>query len=195
MVKSSLKKSPFLVYDLIGGALVLGMVFAGLWSTFVHLPDSSGRFDRAQSEIASLNQSLRAVEHNLRSSTAELASVEAEVDERGALPVSAPVDANLHTLSRLIESNKIEMSDVDPIGQKQYPGLLELNYRIKCRSGFDAILAFLGDFESEPFWADLTKLRILGAPASMDSKTRPHNAEFVVSLFAARSTAESDVQP
>ena len=194
-MKSSLSKSPFVLYDLIGGGLVLTLISVGLWSTFIHLPDSSERFARAQGELTDLNQSLRAVEHNLRNSTVELAGVETEVDERGALPDSAPVDANLQAITRLIQTNNIELINVDPIEQKQYPGLLELNYKVQCRSGFDAILAFLADFESEPFWADLTKLRILGAPTSMDSKDVSHRTEFVVSLFAARSTAEADVHP
>lgn len=195
MVKSTLKKSPFVLYDLIGGGLVLSLISVGLWSTFIHLPDSSERFDRARGELTQLSQSLRAVEHNLRSSTVELAGVEAEVDERGALPDSAPVDANLQAITRLIQTNNIELINVDPIEQKLYPGLMELNYKVQCRSGFNAILAFLEDFESEPFWADLTKLRILGAPPSMDSQEVSHRTEFVVSLFAARSIVEGDVQP
>ncbi len=195
MVSSSLKNSPFMLYDLVGGGLVLALIAVGLWSTFIHLPDSSERFTRAQSELLNLNKSLRSVEHSLSSSNAELAEVEADVNQRGALPTSAPVDANLQAITRLIQTNKIELINVDPIDEKQYPGLLELNYKVQCRSGFDAILAFLEDFEAEPFWADLTELRILGAPASMEPKAPSHRAEFVVSIFAAHTVAEAGVQP
>lgn len=195
MVKSSSKDKSLVVYDVVGGGLVLAIALFGLWSTFVHLPDSNKRLEVAQKEMGDLKRSLRAVEVNLSSSNVELANVEAEVSERGALPKSAPVNANLQAITRLIRSNKIDLITVDPGEQKQYPGLTQLNYRVECRSGFGAILAFLEDFESEPFWADLTKLRILGAPASFESKDATHRAEFVVSLFAAHSSTEAGDKP
>ncbi len=195
MVKTSLKESPFAIYDLIGGGIVLTLIAVGLWSTFIHLPDSSERFKRAQEELSATSKSLRAVERNLSNSNAELASVESEVNDRGALPKSAPVDANLQAITRLIQTNNIELINVDPIDENQYPGLWEHNYKVQCRSGFDSILAFLEDFEAEPFWADLTKLRILGAPASMESGDAAHRAEFVVSLFAASTTSEGEGTP
>ncbi len=195
MVKSSPRDKSLVVYDIVGGGLVLAIALFGLWSTFVHLPDSNKRLEVAQKEMGDLKRSLRAVEVNLSSSNVELANVEAEVSERGALPKSAPVNANLQAITRLIRSNKIDLITVDPGEQKQYPGLTQLNYRVECRSGFGAILAFLEDFESEPFWADLTKLRILGAPASFESKDATHRAEFVVSLFAARSSTEAGDKP
>lgn len=195
MVKSALKDSPFLLYDLVGATLVLGLVLAGSWSSFVHLPDSRDRFSQNRVGLADLRQSLRRVEANLRDSNTELSLVKAEVKDRGALPESSPVDANLQTITRLIQKNQIELINVNPVDEKQYPGLTELNYKIQCRSGFDAMLRFLGDFEAEPFWADLTSLKILGATNPTGLENPRHKTEFIVSLFAAQSVKDSGSAP
>lgn len=195
LVKSSLKGNPFVFYDVVGGGLVLAIALFGLWTTFVHLPDSHARLERALKEKKDLKMALRAVEQNLNSSNIELAGVEGEVSQRGALPKSAPVNANLQAITRLIRSNQIDLVTVDPGDVKQYPGLTQLNYRVECRTTFGAMLAFLSDFESEPFWADLTKLKIIGAPTTFEPGDETHKAEFVVSLFAARSNTEAGAKP
>ena len=72
-MKSSLKGNPFVFYDVVGGGLVLAIALFGLWTTFVHLPDSHARLERALKEKKDLKMALRAVEQNLNSSNIELA--------------------------------------------------------------------------------------------------------------------------
>ncbi len=186
MVKSVLSKSPFLVYDVVGALIVSSIIVLGCWSAFSHLPDASLRVQEARTDLARVNGSLRRVEAAVRESNTELTLVKSEVENRGALPESSPVDANLQTIARLIDDNQIELINVNPSEEKMYPGLTELRYKIQCRSNFNAMLHFLGDFEAEAFWADLTDLKITGPPTIAGPASQGHRMEFVVSLFAAR---------
>lgn len=201
MVKSSPKENkpqkdrPLVLYDAVGATLIIALASVGTWSLFVHLPASQDRLKQARFELAGLRQSLRTVEANLHQSDAELARVEAEAHERGALPEAAPVDANLQAITRLLQKNQIGLKKVNPIGEKSYPGLTELNYKVHCESGFEAILNFLGDFEAEPFWADVSSLKIIGSPNLQASTNSGHKSELVVSLFATKSAKENDVRP
>jgi hypothetical protein len=185
-----MKRDSLFIYDLVGATVTLALIGAGVWCGVVRPHGTSRRIATLESNLAEIQATQRANEDVVRRKTSELTTLTQDLNRRGALPDQSPVEADLRTLTQVAQVNGFEIVEVAPLTSHVYPGVSELRYRIKGRSSYAGLIAFLIDFEQTGFWADIVDLKVDRAPAAKDDQTR--SVELVVSLFASRSVTEPD---
>jgi Tfp pilus assembly protein PilO len=113
-----------------------------------------------------------------------------ELESKGALPSQTPVEKDLARITRLAQKHRLTLDEIVPQASAEYPGIRELCYSVKGEGRFTDWLAFLRGFETCPFWADITHMKVTqtgqGARA-MFSTTR---VELTVGFFSAMDVPE-----
>jgi len=174
---------PLWTTDLAGAALTAAILACGGYFGVL-------RSDAVADEFRQLTHSTRNLRVQLAETQALLTEAQsvadtsrAELAQRGRLPQQTPLERDLQTLTQFARENLLNIAEVRPLGPVQYPGVIELRYVLRVSGTFDSLLGFLAAFESSPFWADLTHLKIDAATAGGETPER--RAELTVSFFAS----------
>jgi hypothetical protein len=183
-----MQKKPFLVYDLMGAALVCGVAALGVWSGCFHLQASSAHLQRTREKLVKTGEALADAESVLRREQLRRTQLADDIARRGALPQRSPVEDDLRDIALIARDSHVELVQVSPLASEQYPGLVELRYTVQTRGRFDGLLGFLRAFERSTLWADITSLEIGGGGRETSADEQAQNASLVLSLFAAQGT-------
>ena len=82
-----------------------------------------------------------------------------------------------------------------PLPSKDYPGVREARYRLRATGRFADFIGFLGEFEQQASWTDITFVNLTSPEAESDSGK---SGVMVVSLYSAITASpgpQDDEQP
>ena len=187
-----MRSSSLIIFDVAGAAVMIGVAALGVWCGLLHPQTTSQHLAGLQSKLTAARSSLRVAESAMRRQLSELAALQEDIKLRGALPSRSPVEADLRTIAEVARNNQMELAQVKPAAEKEYPGITELKYLVQARSTFEGVLGFLREFEQSAFWADITELKISGQARKANRNDTLRSVEFVISLFASNSPSEVD---
>ena len=187
-----MRSSSLIIFDVAGAAVTICVAALGVWCGLLHPQTTSQHLAGLQSKLTAARSSLRVAESAMRRQLSELAALQEDIKLRGALPSRSPVEADLRTIAEVARNNQMELAQVKPAAEKEYPGITELKYLVQARSTFEGVLGFLREFEQSAFWADITELKVSGQARKANRNDTLRSVEFVISLFASNSPSEVD---
>ncbi|MHC4236626.1 MAG: hypothetical protein ACYSUQ_16045 [Planctomycetota bacterium] len=177
-----MKVSSLLAIDLLGAALAVACAGAGLWYGLFKPGSASAQIRDLTAEVEELEATVVKMRAALDGQQAVYRQREAVLEERDLLPGKTPVERDLHTISDLAQQNRLEINDLTPMEKKQYPGVVEVRYRLRTNGRFTDYLGFLRGFEASSSWADIVHLELVSADAQTNGDT---SGEATVSIYAA----------
>lgn len=179
--------------DAIGALAVAACLGVGVWYSLLNTDSAADRIGGLAAEAAQLDDALVKTQSSLDAQQAAHRRLQAELGDRDLLPEGAPIERDLKAITDLTRRNHLELIEFTPAGSQEYPGVLELKYRLTARGTFNDYLRFLRDFEASSSWADITYLK-LDSPDTQTDGGKP--GELTVSLYSAiREEAAETMTP
>lgn len=174
---------PLWMIDLAGALLASVILACGGYFGLVRTQSVSDNINRLTASTRNLRVQSAEMQAQLHQAQTAADTSRTELSQRGRLPQQTPVERDLQTLTQYARTNRLTIAEVRPLGTVRYPGVIELRYVLRVSGTFDALVGFFTAFESSPFWADLTHMKI-DAPA-IGPEPAPRTAELTVSFFAS----------
>jgi Tfp pilus assembly protein PilO len=184
-------KLPLLLLDVLGASLLGAGLLAALWMTFFHNEHATTELRDFTQMVSSATQNLAALRSAGDEQRATLKERQVELATSGQLPAQIPIEEYFQTLSRLAGLHHLRVVRHNPLGPRNYPGLLEQRYAYEVMGRVADLARFLRAIEDAEFWADISYLKIDGGKRQGGEPTDECDALLTISLFSAARAEES----
>ncbi len=177
------EKSTILI-DVIGATAVISMVSWVAWYSFLKPDTATSQVNALAVAVEVSTSRLRDLEHGLDQQKSVHRGLFGQATDRENLPDEIPIEQTLADITALADRHGVRMIGVSPWSKVKYSGVLEIRYRLSAEGGFQNLLRFLKEFESEDYWADVTFLNLLPGGAGDEAESM-RLAELTLSFFSA----------
>jgi len=190
MVTPSTKdRLPVVLVD-VAGALMLGACLLGCaYFGFIKSGQTSGEIGELTTLSRSAAEDLTAARAACERQRAVLASHQATLASERQLPLRAPLEESIQSLSSLAETHRVHVLRQNPLAPRRYLGLLEQRFALEVSGTMPDLAAFFKAVEDAETWADIAYLKIINAETPTNGNMPERVATLTLSLFSADKAA------
>jgi Tfp pilus assembly protein PilO len=184
-MNSSAKSMPAVLVDAVGAVLFGACVVACAYLVFFHSEHAGSEVREFTSLIQNGTQDLAGIRSTLLRQRDLVRDRHEELESRGQLPASIPIEEYLRTLSLLAAQNHLRIVRQNPLTRREYPGLVEQLYAYDVVGAMPDLARFFKAVEDAELWADIAYLRIENVQEPTDGNGQ-RLASLTVSLFSGQ---------
>lgn len=173
------------VVDVVGALSLGACILACAYFGFVKASESSGEVEELTSLSRAVAEDLLAARSASDRQRAVLANHQATLASERQLPLRAPLEEAIQSVSSLAEAHEVHVLRQNPLSSRRYPGLLEQRFALEVSGTMPNLAAFLKAVEAAETWADVAYLKIINADSSTTGDARQRVATLTLSLFSA----------
>lgn len=186
MVTPSTKdRFPIVLVD-VAGALMLGACLLGCaYFGFIKSGQTSGEIGELATLSRSAAEDLTTARAACERQRAVLAGHQATLASERQLPLRAPLEESIQSLSSLAETHQVHVLRQNPLSPRRYPGLLEQRFALEVSGTMPELAAFFNAVEDTETWVDIAYLKIINAEVTTSGDAPERVATLTLSLFSA----------
>jgi len=154
-----------LAVDCAGAAIAICLVAGALWYGLYHLSRSSSRIAQLSVRNADARSMLNDLGRAIDRQEDKAGSLDVELQQRGRLPATIPVEDNLNTIAQLARIHNVQVLGVAPRSSIRYPTLFEARYGMMCAGTYHDLVGLLYDIEQSDIWGDVSFLQVKTQPS------------------------------
>ena len=105
-----------------------------------------------------------------------------QAKNEGRLLENSPMEQNLKLLTELVERQSLLLTKVTPGSFNQSENIAQRRFLLKSSGRFEDMVSFFAQFETSPFWADVTHVKI--TRSVLPGSSAAGDLELAVSFFS-----------
>lgn len=180
-----MKDRSLILIDGVGVVVLISITAAVGWYAFAKPDTASSRVRAMSADVSQLSADFARLQTALDEQRTRYAELSASAEALGSLPSKSPIDQDLKQITALASDNRVDVLEVVPTAQIQYPNVLELQYNIKVAGRYADHIRFLQAFEACSFWADVTYLRFSQRARPVEGLEETRLGALTVSFYSA----------